>query len=496
MSDPKPTTVPRARNPYSAPNPYVGPRAFRANELLPARDRETRELANLVIAERIVLLHAPSGAGKTSLIQAGLTPLLAKERFRLTDPLRVKTPPPAGLTPHNRYVYSVALDLLGEERAPEELVGMNLPAVVHAAEERLTDGFLVIVLDQLEEVLLIDPTDRDNQRRFFRELGESLADGRVWALLSMREDYMGGLDRFARYLPGHLATRYRLDFLNSESGAAAAAIQHPAFDKGVEFTDEAAAELVRQLATAKVPTPGGGEKEVSAPFVQPVQLQVVCRELWRSVRREKREGFRSIELADVERHADIPGALRSYYAGVVEHVARTTGADEGAIRRWFQRELITPQGFRSQTLAALTSRDADPAEILRLLQDAYLIRSDTRADATWYELAHDKLVKPILADNDEWLRPHLEPWQLAAREWEENRDPARLMSGMQLRIAQRRSTQPDLTHKEREFIEASIRAEQERGVVPRVQSLIGIVGVIAGVELVVIVVLVALLLGR
>lgn len=44
-------------------NPYVGPRAFRVGENLPARAREQRELTDLVIAERIVLLHAPSGAG-------------------------------------------------------------------------------------------------------------------------------------------------------------------------------------------------------------------------------------------------------------------------------------------------------------------------------------------------------------------------------------------------------------------------------------------------
>lgn len=44
-------------------NPYVGPRAFGSDDRLYDRDRETRELFDLLIAERIVLLHAPSGAG-------------------------------------------------------------------------------------------------------------------------------------------------------------------------------------------------------------------------------------------------------------------------------------------------------------------------------------------------------------------------------------------------------------------------------------------------
>ena len=85
----------------SAKNPHVGPRAFRVGEAFFGRDREQRDLANLLIAERGVLLHAPSGAGKTSLIQAGLIPLLEKRRFRPTPPARVKTPPDDDLYVHS-----------------------------------------------------------------------------------------------------------------------------------------------------------------------------------------------------------------------------------------------------------------------------------------------------------------------------------------------------------------------------------------------------------
>ena len=60
-------------------NPYVGPRAFAAGERLFGRDRELADLVDLVIAERIVLLYAPSGAGKSSLLHAGLIPRLRAE---------------------------------------------------------------------------------------------------------------------------------------------------------------------------------------------------------------------------------------------------------------------------------------------------------------------------------------------------------------------------------------------------------------------------------
>ena len=67
----------------SATNPYVGPRAFQTGERLYGRDREARELVDLLIAERIVLMYSPSGAGKTSLIQASVIPAMKDEDFHV-----------------------------------------------------------------------------------------------------------------------------------------------------------------------------------------------------------------------------------------------------------------------------------------------------------------------------------------------------------------------------------------------------------------------------
>src|SRR4051812_25081941 len=88
--------------------PYVGPRPYRRGEQLFGRDCETQELVDLIRANRIVLLHSPSGAGKTSLIQAALVPALIRNRFRPLPIIRVSREPssedwaaPRGV---NRYV--------------------------------------------------------------------------------------------------------------------------------------------------------------------------------------------------------------------------------------------------------------------------------------------------------------------------------------------------------------------------------------------------------
>ena len=66
--------------------PYLGPRPFRAGERLYGRQAETVDLTNRLFAQRLVLMFSPSGAGKTSLIHAGIIPQM-KERGFLVLPV-------------------------------------------------------------------------------------------------------------------------------------------------------------------------------------------------------------------------------------------------------------------------------------------------------------------------------------------------------------------------------------------------------------------------
>ena len=87
----------------AGPNPFVGPRPFELGERLYGREREISELCFRLNAERIVLLHSPSGAGKSSLVQAGLLPLLARA-VDVWGPTRVHAEP--AVPGINRYVLS------------------------------------------------------------------------------------------------------------------------------------------------------------------------------------------------------------------------------------------------------------------------------------------------------------------------------------------------------------------------------------------------------
>ncbi|MBV8075222.1 MAG: ATP-binding protein [Planctomycetaceae bacterium] len=172
--------------------PFVGPRPFQIGEPLFGRDREVPKLLDLVIAERIVLLFSPSGAGKTSLIQAGLIPALREEGFHDLPVIRVGLPPSAKAKPAaevrpNRYVQSVLASLTvqppegTDERAvPLTDPGDSLEPALRRCAEALTsqgDGRrprLVLIFDQFEEILTTDPTDRAAKGVFFDQLGAAL----------------------------------------------------------------------------------------------------------------------------------------------------------------------------------------------------------------------------------------------------------------------------------------------------------------------------------
>ncbi|RPH55937.1 MAG: hypothetical protein EHM81_13890 [Chloroflexi bacterium] len=101
-------------------NPYVGPRAFtqKDKEKLAGRDQDITALYRLLIAERIVLLFSPSGAGKTSLVQAGLIPRMKDKGFDVLPVIRVGQGIPAGMEDIaglNRYALSVVESLEKDE---------------------------------------------------------------------------------------------------------------------------------------------------------------------------------------------------------------------------------------------------------------------------------------------------------------------------------------------------------------------------------------------
>ena len=406
----------------AGPNPYVGPRPFELGERLWGRDEEIAALYYLLSAERIVLLHSPSGAGKSSLVQAGLIPLL-RERFDVWRPTRVNQEPAA--QPVNRYVRSAILGF--EEGIPQELrrppaalAGLTLADYAAGRPRRPgAPQSAVLIFDQFEEVLTVEPLAVAAKEEFFDELGELLHDARLWALFVLREDYLAPLDPYAERVPTHLRNRFRIDLLGL--AAAREAIVNPARQAGRDFP--AAGRLVHDLATMKIQQPDGSFLDETGNHVEPVQLQVVCRRLWDAMPADEL----SIDAEDLERFGNVTAALAAYYAGAVERIAGGDVACERAIRDWFGERLITPGGIRAQVLMGAGASDGLDNDLIVELRATHLVRAEKRAGATWFELAHDRLIEPVRSDNAAWLEQHLSPVQRRAALWASQGRPRGLL---------------------------------------------------------------------
>src|SRR5512144_475957 len=101
-------------------NPYVGPRPFeRADrDRFFGRTREARDLLALIMAERVVLFYAQSGAGKTSLLNTQIIPNLEDEGFFVLPLVRVGSDLPPDMPQKlvkNIFVFSAWMGLVGKE---------------------------------------------------------------------------------------------------------------------------------------------------------------------------------------------------------------------------------------------------------------------------------------------------------------------------------------------------------------------------------------------
>ncbi len=386
--------------------PYVGPRPYERQDqaLFFGRDREANDLLSLVVAHSEVLLYAESGAGKSSLLNAGLIPLLEREGFEVLPPARASGPIPRGMTAEeirNRYVFNALTSWVKDETAQKHLAQMTLSGFLKERGHPLdADGQpspRVVILDQFEELFMLHPEHWKDRKGFFEQVGAALeADPLLRVVLAMREDYIAHLDPFAPLLPEKLRTRFRLERLRQP--AALLAVKEPLKNTPRSFAEGAAEKLVEDLLKVRIETSAGTSEEVTGEFIEPVQLQVVCQSLWR----ELPPGVTVITQDDLRVLGDVNRVLSGFYERSVKEAVKQAHAREGVLREWFEHSLITPAGTRGTVYRGKERTGEVPNVAVEVLENNHLIRGEWRAGSRWYELTHDRFIKPIQRSNADW----------------------------------------------------------------------------------------------
>src|ERR1022692_1984616 len=266
----------------SAERPYPGARPFERADRSRffGRAAEAPTVANLWQDNRLTILHGRAGSGKTSLLRAGVLPLIGSGRADVL-PLGLIAGgsgaafPLAALSDHNPYTLAL-LRSWSPAETPSRLVGLTIRDFIRQ-RAKSHSGIILAAIDQAEE-LFIDPgSRRAKHQRFVTELAEALeSEPRLHLLLSTRVDALEPLTKAFDN-----GAQYRLTALSPESALEAA--MGPIEWVGWRFEATAAEELVADLLTSHIVAADGRERIVSLDYVEPALLQVICTGLWESM---------------------------------------------------------------------------------------------------------------------------------------------------------------------------------------------------------------------
>lgn len=383
------------------------------------RKRETRILVADVVINRLVVLFAKTGTGKTSLINAGVRPNL-NERGYETFFIRVSKDPEA----------SARAILISEKPELSEIETLPFTEFLQQASKRLKKP-IVLFFDQFEEFFIyIYGRDRVKAQQFISTITELYKNPKsnVHIVLSLREDFLAYMDAFRDKLPAILHNDSNLRLLWFDEGQAREAIHGPANKFGVEIEKALEDRLIKDLArdgSIELASPevgGGGGWPTNAPDadeelrIEPAQLQIVCDTLWG----KNRLGHKSITLSDYIKLGK-SGYLKLGKAGAQENIARqilyrrlVEKFEEIKDKRQLEiLEKLLPKLRIEQTKhvyeVSSLAKDLqeDPSYLRNLLQTlaaSGLVRlQKIRDDIEVIELAHDYLV-PHLKDLQEEVR--------------------------------------------------------------------------------------------
>lgn len=479
-------------------NPYVGPRTFLKEEghLFFGREREASDLIALVASEQLVLFYAQSGAGKSSLINTRLIPYLESKDYEVLPVSRVSGAGASGIETDNIYIFNLFhnldqhetdFDSLGQLSLTDFLGNLNrdesgyfyddspLQELPH--EEALASPpRRALIIDQFEELFSTHPEAWEKREDFFHQLSQAMReDLYLWVVLVMREDYIAALDPYAHLMPNGLRVRYYMQRLGRES--ALKAIKNPVLELR-PYAEGVAERLVEDLSSIKVQKPDGTPDFQAGQYVEPVQLQVVCYGLWENLPPEGTD----ITEKDLLEVGDVDQSLAKYYEGRVQSVAQAKNVKERLIREWFGKKLITSGGIRNLVLQERNGKsDGLDDEVIQAFQSD-LVRAEQRGGATWYELTHDRLVKPIIANNETWFNENLSPLQRQAALWkDQEQNESWLLRGQALTEVKQweKDHQAELTDTEKEFLEASRLLVEREQRAKRLNRLIAILGIVA-----------------
>lgn len=384
--------------------PGVEPFSVEQKEVFKGRAKDAQALYDLLIRQNTTLLYAKSGLGKSSLINAGLIPLLEESKQNI-EPifLRLRAySEGASILPVQNVIENLPIPEDFQSEWLDKITPNKNTLWYHIRQLTLAnpDKSYLFVFDQFEE-LFSYPTLAINQ--FKKQLADVLykdAPESVWesydqqeealnlsdaeldvleeklplkVLFAIREDKYSLLNQLSDSLPSITQNRYQIQPLSNAQ--AQDAIILPAQEAG-NFASEAftytpkAVQAIMQFLTKD-----------GTQAVETTQLQILCNRI-------ESLGLREVKETDIPDFEDI---FLDFYKGTLAEIPENERLQS---QRFIENELIR-KGQRI-SLDRVICLEKVSEQTLNILVDKHLLRAERNTVGGFsYEIAHDTLVEPI-----------------------------------------------------------------------------------------------------
>jgi WD40 repeat protein len=405
----------------SPQQPWPGLAAYdeQSQEYFCGRQEESATLLRLVLQSPLTVLYGKSGLGKTSLLKAGLFPLLRKEldlsRGERYLPIYVRlTLSSTKAEPVLNQVKTILKDELERVEAefPPMLMDETLWEYLHRRDLEIwgPENFLmspVFVLDQFEELFSKGAGSAGRTEETFRDLADLVANtipksldetsagskrGRLDLLshryriiLSFREDFLPQMKDWEHQVPSLL--RY---YLHLQAMTAATAIQAVERAGVAVLEPGVAARIVDFVGRQDGDSYVRGTENL---VIEPVLLSLCCSELNRRRPPGSKIGRALVETAGQD-------ILETFYRTALTD-PKVKGPPD--VATFIENNLIQGDRFRGDypVEEALKNRLLTESQ-LKVLTDVHrLLRVVQHSDTTRIELIHDRLVPVISKACDE-----------------------------------------------------------------------------------------------
>jgi WD40 repeat protein len=429
--------------------PYRGLDVFDEQdaEFFFGRDRDVQRLREKLKATRFLAVLGASGSGKSSLVRAGLMPELRTDGCELVI-LRPGTRPLESLAAHllragGRGAMRDTVDELRDDERTLHFASSLLLADRPSTEQ------LVVVVDQFEEVFSLC-RDEDERRAFFANLlyAASVPDGAARVIVTMRADFYHRCGAYPALAQTLAAQQYLVSPIDRDG--LRQTIEEPARLVGLALEPGLAQTILDDVA--------------GQPGVLPL-LEHTMLELWR-----RRVGG-TMTLGGYQDAGGVQGAI----AKRADDIFASFTPSQQELARWLFLRLTQPGEGTEDTrrrapVAELAANEGQElGALLRALVDARLLTTshDDVLQGDVVEVAHEALIRnwphlrAWIEDDRAGLRLHRRLTE-AAYEWKRlDGDPGALLRGGRLAqaIEWRSGHEQELTPDERQFLDASIAAE-------------------------------------